>query len=163
MLIRRSRRWHTWCPTHLFPRLVFAVFVAASCRFAPSFFIRASGPKGKKRGRCVYLNCRCPWKNASLPGQHVARACICKMYTPTRHSCCWRAAEQQQTPTGKRRTAAPIAAWKSNRTIVRGHVLLVFHLSVISFPRRAPFFSRGGFTGKTIRYTIMRRSINCHS
>lgn len=61
----RTKYKYTWCSIHLCFR-----------RFPSSYFVRPNVWKRKKNGRCVYLNYRCPWKNASLPASLHVRTCV---------------------------------------------------------------------------------------
>lgn len=120
------------------PRLAAVVDVSLS------YFVFHSAERAEREKAWavrIYLNCRCPWKNASLPAPLCVRACV-HIYVGVdthgrRLSCDWRATEQQ-TPAGKRGTA--IAAWKSNWTIVGTHSLLIsLFIFVNFFQPRVPF------------------------
>lgn len=84
---------------------------------------------------------RCLWKNASLPRQHVVRACIRKVCTHRRGSPA--ADERPNNNKRQQENAEPRRRLRlENQTglLSGGHVLLVFHLFVTSFLHRAPFF-----------------------
>lgn len=141
--------------------------VVLPCRFAPSFFIRASGSKGKKRWTIGLFKLQVPVEKCL--STWATRGCV-RVYVKCTHRRGSPAADERPNNNKRQQENAeprPRLRLENQAGLLSGgHLLLVFHLSVTSFlcaAFRFFFFHATDSRPKTIRYTIMRHSINCHS